>query len=211
MITAEQLHNFCLQADPAIVAGIAKTAPDVFERYGVTTALRLQHVMAQIAYESAGLTAVEENLNYSAMRLVEVWPSRFQTMTQAMPYAHNPHKLANKVYGKRMGNSGPDDGWLYRGQGLIQTTGRDNYSALARFLRTSIEEVQRMLASPDHALECAVAQLARMGIFRFADRDDIINVTRLIRGTAATTESDKKDLSSRILYLTRAKRMFPHA
>ncbi len=70
---------------------------------------------------------VTEDLNYSAARLTEVWPSRFPTIASAKPFARNPRKLANKVYGGRMGNAAPDDGWLYRGRGLPQITGKENY------------------------------------------------------------------------------------
>lgn len=209
MVSAEQLYRLCQTADPRIVDGIVKTAPAVFEKYSVNSARRWQHIIAQIAHESAGLTTTEENLNYSALRLTEVWETRFPTLTRAMPYAHNPKKLACYVYGNRLGNSGPEDGWLYRGQGLIQTTGRDNYAALARFCHCTLDQMQAKLSDPGSALECAVAQLSRMGLYRYADKDDIIGATKLIRGTSATTVADKRDLAARIALLTKAKRLFP--
>ncbi len=70
---------------------------------------------------------VIENLNYSAALLTEVWPSRFPTIASAKPFARSPRKLANKVYGGRMGNTAPDDRWRYRGRGLPQITGKENY------------------------------------------------------------------------------------
>ncbi|MBD9650148.1 chitinase [Ensifer sp. ENS09] len=70
---------------------------------------------------------VTEHLNYSAERLTEVWPTRFPTVASAKPFARNPRKLANKVYGARLGNTAPDDGWLYGGRGLPQITGKENY------------------------------------------------------------------------------------
>lgn len=93
---------------------------------------RLQFFLAQLGHESSGLTVDEENLDYSAARLMAVWPSRFPTLAAAQPYAHNPRALANKVYGGRLGNIGPDDGWKYRGRGYIQLTGRDAIARSAR-------------------------------------------------------------------------------
>jgi putative chitinase len=89
----------------------------------------LAYILATAHHETgAKFAPVEENLNYSAKRLTQVWPSRFPTLAAATPYANNPQKLANKVYGGRMGNVGPDDGWRYRGRGFVQVTGKDNYS-----------------------------------------------------------------------------------
>ncbi len=88
----------------------------------------LAYLLATVFHETGGtMQPVIENLNYSAERLTEVWPSRFPTIASAKPFARNPRKLANKVYGGRMGNTGPDDGWLYRGRGLPQITGKENY------------------------------------------------------------------------------------
>lgn len=88
----------------------------------------LAYILATAHHETgARFAPVEENLNYSAKRLTQVWPTRFPTIAAAAPYANNPQKLANKVYGGRMGNTGPEDGWRYRGRSLVQITGKDNY------------------------------------------------------------------------------------
>lgn len=89
----------------------------------------LAYILATAHHETgARFAPVEENLNYSAKRLTQVWPSRFRTIAAATPYANNPQKLANKVYGGRMGNTGTDDGWRYRGRSFTQLTGKDNYA-----------------------------------------------------------------------------------
>lgn len=88
----------------------------------------LAYIMATAHHETgARFAPVEENLNYTAKRLCQVWPSRFPNASAAAPYAGNPEKLANKVYGGRMGNVAPGDGWKYRGRGLVQITGKANY------------------------------------------------------------------------------------
>src|SRR5699024_6607112 len=90
-------------------------------------------LLAQVGHESADLTRLEENLNYSAKRLTEVWPIRFPTLEAAQPYARNPEALANRVYSNRMGNGPPEtgDGWRYRGEGPMQLTGLGNYQRFA--------------------------------------------------------------------------------
>ena len=101
---------------------------NAWDKSGKTDPRWLAYIMATAHHETgARFAPVEENLNYSAKRLTEVWPSRFRTFATATPYANSPQKLANKVYGGRMGNIGPDDGWRYRGRGFVQITGLDNY------------------------------------------------------------------------------------
>ena len=87
--------------------------------------------LGQVLHESARLERMEEGLSYASVaRLREVWPKRFQTDESAAPFVRNPVGLANRVYGGRMGNDGPNDGWLYRGSGPIAVTGKDNFAAL---------------------------------------------------------------------------------
>lgn len=107
------------------------------------------------AYHEAGaaLLPVAENLNYSAKRIREVWPSRFASADAAAPYARNPERLANKVYGGRNGN-GPEasgDGWRYRGRGFVQITGRANYRRMSQIHGADL------IGDPDRALEIGLA------------------------------------------------------
>ncbi|WP_139108535.1 MULTISPECIES: hypothetical protein [unclassified Ensifer] len=91
--------------------------------------LHLAAILAEVYHETGGaMQPVGENLNYSAKRLTQVWPARFPTLASAESYANNPRALANRVYGGRLGNAGFDDGWVYRGRGLAQITGRANYA-----------------------------------------------------------------------------------
>ena len=94
-----------------------------------TSLHHLAAILAEAYHETGGaMQPVTENLNYSAKRLTQVWPGRFPTLASAQPFANNPRKLANRVYGGRLGNVQDDDGWLYRGRGLAQITGRTNYA-----------------------------------------------------------------------------------
>ncbi len=118
---------------------------DEAERRG-TALPHLAAILAEVHHETGGqMQPVSENLNYSAKRLTEVWLSRFPTLAAAAPYANNPQRLANKVYGGRLGNTGPDDGWIYRGRGLAQITGKTNYAKFG------------LAGAPDKAAEMSIA------------------------------------------------------
>jgi putative chitinase len=169
--------------DPAIVATIADHADDQFETWGFTTLRRQAALLAHVCVETANFTTLEENLNYSAERLHEVWPKRFPTVGAAAPYAHNPQALANKVYGGRLGNRpGTDDGWIFRGKGLLQATGRDKGVLLGKRLGVSPDVAAARLIHPDHALECACALFALLGALPAADSGDVVAQTRKING-----------------------------
>lgn len=100
---------------------------DEAEKRG-TPIQHLAYILASAHHETGGrFQPIEEYMFYSAKRLTQVWPKRFPTIASAQPYANNPKGLANKVYGGRMGNA-LNEGWTYRGRGLIQITGKDNYA-----------------------------------------------------------------------------------
>lgn len=113
--------------------------------------------LPQILHESACLERMEENLNYSATRLVQVWPSRFPTVAAAIPYANNPKALANKVYGGRLGNTRTDDGWTYRGRSPIQITGLANYQRVGDLMGQDLVGIPDLLSQPRFALDACIA------------------------------------------------------
>jgi putative chitinase len=154
------------------------------------TPLRVAHFMAQVLHETGGLTIEHENLNYSPERLPKVWPSRFKPRGTLNPedYAHNPQKLANEVYGNRMGNIDPDDGYIYRGRGLLQLTGKASYREATIILGNENSEAPDFVAMPDEVigvqwcLAIAVSEWVSKGCNAFADKDDIKKITRAING-----------------------------
>ena len=99
------------------------------DKYEINTALILAHFLAQVNHESNDMRVIEENLNYSAKRLLQVFPKYFKTFDEAKMYEYRPEKIANRVYANRMGNGDENsgDGWKYRGRGLIMLTGKSNY------------------------------------------------------------------------------------
>jgi len=115
----------------AVIAQIPATAAE----FGITSNLRLAHFLAQCAVESVGFTATVENLNYSAQRLLQVFPKYFKNV-DVNAYARNPQKIGSRVYANRMGNGdeASGDGFKYRGRGYIQLTGKNNYQAFSGFI-----------------------------------------------------------------------------
>lgn len=168
---------------PGLIEGIASTAPAVFEKYGITTDLTIAIMMAQFSEECGAGLEMEENMNYTAQRLLQVFPTHF-TPTMAANAAHNPRRIGDIAYGGRMGNAPPpsDDGYNYRGRGLSQVTGRDGYKALAEKTGLDVLGTPALLSDPGHTLECGVADFVICGCLPFAEKGDIINVTKHLNG-----------------------------
>jgi len=159
--------------------------------FGIGTPQRLAAFLAQVGHESACLSAVVENLNYSAAGLLATWPTRFDRAAAAS-YARQPEHIANKVYANRMGNGNEasGDGWRYRGRGLIQLTGRDNYRAVTAGLRSlpcgdrfpDFELAPELLELPEWAAMSAAWYWHQRGLNELADAGDIDAITRRING-----------------------------
>lgn len=144
--------------------------------YGLDRPKRTAHYLAQVFTESGALKATSENMNYSAKRLMQVWPNRFKTLEFAMQYAYNPKKIANYVYANRMGNGdeASGDGWRYRGRGYIGLTGRSAYSEFNNYDMCTSD----VLLDPDSVSEYPLNQLCAMFFWEryklneIADLDD---------------------------------------
>jgi putative chitinase len=119
---------------------VIEQIPGVMEKFQINTPLRLAHFLAQCGHESGGFRLTKENLNYSAKGLNGIFKKYFPTLESAKAYERKPEKIANKVYGNRMGN-GPEssgDGAKYCGRGYIQLTGKDNYTAFGKSINEDI-------------------------------------------------------------------------
>ncbi len=179
LITAARIKAFAPRADELVLATSLQIAADKAE---ISTAKRVRYWLAQLFVESAGLTRFEEDLSYSAERLTQVWPARFPTLAVAAPYARSPRALAERVYGGRMGNSQPGDGWRFRGRGLDQTTGRSNYARLGELTGLDLIANPDQLSVPRTAARCAGAFWATHGCNALADANDLEGVTLAING-----------------------------
>ncbi len=154
-------------------------------KYGIADSrLRLAHFFAQVLHESGCLRFDMENLNYSAEALVRVFGKYFPSKKEADAYARQPEKIANRVYANRMGNRGEasGDGWKFRGRGLIQLTGRTNYKAFSEWVGDSRIMDDPDLVSSEYAVHSAVFFWDRNNLNRFADKDDVVGLTRKING-----------------------------
>jgi putative chitinase len=146
-----------------------------------STILRAAHMLAQVLHETAGLRVTTENLNYSAERLQAVWPSRF-TPELAARLANQPALIANHVYGGRLGNTQPGDGWRFRGRGCIQLTGRHNYGQYEGATGAPVTLDPEPVAFTPHAALAAAWYWVSRGINSRADADDLEAVTRAVNG-----------------------------
>lgn len=155
--------------------------------YEINTPQRIAAFIAQCSHESAGFTALRENLNYRWQSLRKIFPKYFPTDELAQEYANKPNKqeaIANRVYANRMGN-GPEssgDGWRFCGRGLIQLTGRDNYSWFAASLGIPVEEASEYLQTFEGAAQSACWFWETNGLNRWADAGDILTLTKRING-----------------------------
>jgi len=166
------------------VAGWAAAFIDPLEQFGLITPKRIAGLIGQCAVETGGFVELVEDMDYRAARICQVWPGRFPTLVSAIPFAHAPKKLGTEAYSNRMGNGPPSsgDGYRYRGRGLIQTTGRDAYAALAKACGRSIEDTATWMETRDGATFAACWDWQRMGCTPFADAWDIEGLSRRING-----------------------------
>ena len=162
----------------------AQPLTDAMERYNIVGPVRQACFLAQIGVESGQLHYMSENLSYSAQRLTEVWPSRFPSISSTEGYARNPKALANKVYAGRMGNGNEasGDGYKYRGRGMIQLTGKDNYQRCGQAIGFDLVGNPDLLAAPRLAAESAAWFWSANGLNRLADEGDQRAVTKKVNG-----------------------------
>lgn len=150
--------------------------------FGIDALAHQAAFLANVAHETGMLTRTTENLNYSAKRLMEVWPGRFKTLESTKPYAGKPEALANFVYGGRLGNTQPGDGWKFRGRGLIQLTGRANYTEATEELGVDLLTDPDIVAAPSMAACTAGWFWSKRGISAKVDAKDYEGVCKAVNG-----------------------------
>ena len=155
--------------------------------YEINTAQRIAAFVAQCSHESGGFTALKENLNYKAVTLRKIFPKYFPSDDLANAYANMPNKqeaIANRVYASRMGNGDEHsgDGYRYCGRGLIQLTGKTNYQSFADSLEMNVEDVPEYLATFEGAAQSACWFWESNNLNQWADKGDILTLTKRING-----------------------------
>jgi putative chitinase len=194
MATLAQLQKLAPGGKPEILGAIAELAPVLAEKYGINTPLRMAHFLAQTAHESGEFKVVEENLNYKTTALTAMFGSRI-TAEQAGKVGRNDATgqkadqaaIANIIYGgawgaKNLGNTDEGDGAKFKGRGVIQLTGRANYTAFAKAKGISVDEAAEYLKTPQGAVESAAWFWSSRGLNALADSDDITAVTKKVNG-----------------------------
>ena len=153
-------------------------------QWGISSPARQAAFLGQVAHESAELTRLEENLNYSPQRLMAVWPKRFPTLPDADRYAHNPQALGNRVYANRNGNGdeASGDGYRYRGRGALQHTGRTEYVARGSAIACDLLANPEWLLIPNIGARAACSYWQTRGLNDLADAGDQEGITRRING-----------------------------
>jgi putative chitinase len=152
--------------------------------YGIDTNKRVAAFIAQCAHESGNFRFLRENLNYKAESLTKTFKKYFPTLEAAQPYAKKPEKIANKVYANRMGNGdeASGDGFRYLGRGLIQLTGKENYSWFAASLEIPVEDVAEYLSTFEGAVQSACWFWETNNLNKWADSGDIVTLSKRING-----------------------------
>lgn len=156
----------------------------ILPEYEINTPQRVAAFLAQCAHESGGFIFLKENLNYKAPSLRKVFPKYFQDDATAAAYANKPEKIANRVYANRMGNGDESsgDGFRYCGRGLIQLTGKDNYTFFAASLDIPVEEASEYLQTFEGAVQSACFFWEQNNLNKWADAGDILTLTKRING-----------------------------
>ena len=194
-ITREQLAQI-IPKNPYIdqwCSALNKLLPD----YSIDTPERVAAFLAQCAHESGGFVFLKENLKYRAASLRKIFPKYFPTDQIAEQYANLPNKaeaIANRIYANRMGN-GPEesgDGFRYCGRGLIQLTGKSNYSNFADSIETPVEETSAYLETFEGAVQSACWFWETNNLNQYADSNDILTMTKRINGGTIGLEDRMK-------------------
>jgi putative chitinase len=193
MLTKEKIAHL-LHGNPEADAW-ADAALEILPKYEINTPNRVAGFFAQCGHESAGFKVLEENLHYRAETLDKIFPKYFKNAGRdANAYAKQPEKIANVVYASRMGNgdTASGDGYRFRGRGVIQLTGRDNYTNFGKTIGMTAEQVIDYVTTKKGALESACWYWNSRNINAACDADDITKMTKLINGGTIGLEDRTK-------------------
>ena len=188
----DTVNRIAPQARDTYLKAISQGGP-LFEEHGITTPLRMAHFLAQALHETGGFKILRESMNYSASRLIEIFGvghhSAAVTGSEANALAGHPEDIAERVYGlgnlrkaRELGNTRPGDGFRYRGNGVLQTTGRGAHRRMGEACGVDFEGNPELVTAPEHALKPAIQEWTENNLNSFADKNDIRTITRKING-----------------------------
>jgi putative chitinase len=194
MITVELLKQICPKTKEAVLKKYALSLHETAEYYDMyVNKKRAAAFLAQIAHESGGFNFVKENLNYSAKGLMGTFKKYFPNEAIAKQYERQPEKIANRVYANRMsnGDEASGDGYKFCGRGLIQLTGRANYTKFSQDLGISLDETVKYLETPEGAVSSAGWFWDQNNLNQWCDKDDFVTLTKRINGGTIGLEDRK--------------------
>jgi predicted chitinase len=186
-LTAETFKKFAPNARPEYASVLGEKGDEVLARFGINAnTLRFCHFMAQVAHESAGFKATEEDLRYSAATMNRL---HGVPLEEARQLVGKPQQIAERIYGlpnprkaRMLGNTQPGDGYKFRGRGFIQLTGRSNYTDIGRRTGLDLANNPDLAAQPANALLCAAGFWDRGNLNQYADQNNINIITQRING-----------------------------
>ena len=212
VVASDVLAKIAPKADP-VYREAFQDKQGLLTEFGITTPLRLSHFLAQAFVETGAFTRLVESGRYSAKALgnqwdIGNWHKAFANRAECLSYAEKckadgGEALFNLVYGSRMGNAKPGDGWRYRGRGIIQTTGRFNYKGLSKTFKVGFEDEPDLVATAPHALKAALGHWRDKHLNAAADANDIAVVTKGINGGLGAFE-ERKAAFARIFSVAKA-------
>jgi putative chitinase len=206
MVTLDLLTHMCHKTKASVLEGYLEPLNTVAEYYEMNVnPARLAGFLAQTAHESGGYNFIKENLNYSAKGLRSTFGKYFLNDDIANQYAKKPEKIANRVYANRMknGDESSGDGYRFCGRGLIQLTGRDNYTKFANDLSMSLEDTIAYLETPNGAVASAGWFWDNNKLNQYCDSGDFVTLTKRINGGTIGLEDRKHHYELAMHYLTR--------
>ena len=202
LLTAARIKAICPAAASTIIEALVTDAPMEFAKAELTTRVAIAHFIGQIAAETYGLGRLDENLHYTTTKqLIAVFGTKlFPSTAFATGYLKSPEKLANYVYAGRNGNENPDDGWVYRGSGLIQLTGRGNFRSSGHLLGMPLEDNPELCRTADSALAIALAY------WRLNKISDVATGTddNAVKAVTKRINPALQGLADRLVYFKRA-------
>ena len=202
MITVQQLQEMCPNAKNH--SEWVQAMNDIFPKYDINTAHRIAGFIAQTAHESNEFNTLSENLNYSADALNKIFPKYFvKAGRDAQEYHRQPEKIANVIYANRMGNGDEEsgDGWFFRGGGILQLTGFNNYWKFGESIGITAPEATRYVRTPEGAIESACWFWSENNINKYCDNDDIVGMTKRINGGTIGLDDRKKHYNHNLTIL----------
>jgi putative chitinase len=204
MVTAEHLKQ--LHIDPSLADSFNET----FERFGISSPIQQASWIGQCGHECGNFRIMEENLNYRAATLLKLFPKTPKrvwgfTPEEAAAYEKKPQKIANRIYGNRMGNrdEASGDGFRFRGSGFLQLTGHSNFYHAGQALGVDFVMQPELVRTPRYAAQTAGWFWQTHGLNRFANSKDFVMMTKKINGGTIGLEDRIKHINHAVDVLSR--------